>query len=170
MGDIKRKRSLYTRPRKLYDKTRIEEENVIQQKYGLKNKREIWKANSKVSDFRRRAKLLIPQSDEEKQKFFARLNKMGLKVTSIADVLALTMENWLERRLQTLVVKKGLAKTPDQARQLIVHKHVLVDSKTVNSPSFVVSIDLENKIQLKEAKVKKAKPAVNISSEAGASE
>ena len=162
MGDIKRKRSLYTKPRKLYDKARIEEENNVQFKYGLKNKREIWKANSKVSDFRRRAKLLIPQSEEEKQKFFARLNKMGLKVTSIADVLALTMENWLDRRLQTFVVKKALAKTPDQARQLIVHKHVLVNNRTVNSPSFVVSIDLENKIELKKQKVKKAKDVVEM--------
>lgn len=160
MGDIKRKRRLYTRPKKLYDKPRIEEENVIAQKYGLKNKREIWKADSKVSAMRKRAKLLISKSKEEQEIFFNKLNKMGLKTASIADVLALTKEDLLERRLQTVLFKKGLVKTPHQARQLIVHKHVLVNNKITNSPSFVVSVDLENKIALKPAKVKKEKETV----------
>lgn len=162
MGDIKRRRQKYTRPRKLYDKKRIEEENEIVFKYGLKNKREIWKADSKVSAMRRRAKLLIPESDEEKKIFFGKLNTMGLKVGSIADVLALTKEDLLERRLQTFVFKKGFVKTPKQARQLIVHKHVFVDEKIVNSPSFIVGAELENKLSIKPAKQKAVKEVVEV--------
>lgn len=165
MGDIKRKRRLYSRPRKLYDKTRIDEENKIVEKYGLKNKREIWKAKSKIADLRKRAKLLIPMSDEEKAKFFAKLNKMGFKIGNISDVLALTPENWLERRLQTFVFMKGLAKTPKQARQLIVHKYVLVSGEAVGAPSFFVTTDLENKIQIKKMKEKAKKEIVEVKTE-----
>jgi len=68
--------------------------------------------------------------------------------------LALTEENIFARRLQTFVFKKKLAHTIKEARQLIVHKNVLVDGKIVNIPSFVVTLDLENKISLKERKVK----------------
>jgi len=152
MGDIKRKRKLFSRPRKLFDRTRIDEENVLVKQYGLKNKREIWKAKSFISKFRRRAKQLIGSSASEQQSFFEKLNKMGMNVTDISDVLALTEKNLLERRLETFVFKKGLANSPQQARQLIVHKHVLVDGNVVNSPSFIVIRGLENKISLKERK------------------
>lgn len=165
MGDIKRKRRLFSRPRKLYDKVRIEAENKIVEKYGLKSKREIWKAEAKVSDLRTRAKKLIPQPEEQKQAFFAKLNKMGLKVGNISDVLALRTENWLDRRLQTIVFSRGLTKTAKQARQLITHKQVLVDGKAVSSPSFFVSLDMENKIELKARKEKAVKETVEVKEE-----
>lgn len=156
MGDIKRKRKQYSRPKKLFDSERIKRENAIVEKYGLKNKKEVWKAQSKVSRLRNMAKQLISGSVEEQQKFFDRLNKVGLNVKELSDVLALTPENWLDRRLQTIVFKKGLANTPRHARQRIVHKHILVDGSIVNSPSFVVSVDLEGKIEvLKKEKTKK---------------
>jgi small subunit ribosomal protein S4 len=110
MGDIKRKPNLYSRPRKSFDAARIAEEKGIVLKYGLKNKKEIWKASAKVSNLRNRAKTLIPKSPEEKEIFFAKLNKMGFQISNIADVLALKTENWLERRLQTIVFKKVLLK------------------------------------------------------------
>ena len=154
MGDIKRKRKLFNRPKKLFDRARMDEENVLIQRYGLKNKREIWKAKTAVSKLRRRAKTLIGADMEEQQKFFDKLNKVGMKVTDVSDVLALTEENVFERRLQTMLVRKKLATTVKGARQLIVHKNVLVDGKIVNIPSFVVTLDLEGKIALKEKKVK----------------
>lgn len=149
MGDIKRKRRLYSKPRQLFDRTRIDQENVILRKYGLKNKREIWKTKSLVSKFRRRAKDLIGQDTEHQQEFFNKLNKLGIGVVNTSDILALTENDLLDRRLQTFVVKKGLANTPKQARQLIVHKHVIVDGKIVNVPSFWITLDLENKIEVK---------------------
>ena len=161
MGDIKRRRKMFSRPKKLFDRERMDEENVLIKRYGLKNKREIWKAKTAVSKLRRRAKALIGKDMEEQQSFFDKLNKMGMAVSDVSDVLALTEENIFERRLQTMLVKKKMATTPKGARQLIVHKNVLVDGKAVNVPSFVVTKDLEDKLALKERKVKakKAKEA-----------
>ena len=82
--------------------------NELIQKYGLKNKREIWKVKSFVSKLRRRAKELIREDKSEQEKFFEKLNKKGLGVFGIADVLALNEENILNRRLQTFVFKKKL--------------------------------------------------------------
>ncbi len=161
MGDIKRKRKLFSRPKKLFDRARMDEENVLIKRYGLKNKREIWKAKTAVSKLRRRAKVLIGKDIAEQQKFFDKLNKVGFVIRDVSDVLALTEENIFERRLQTMLVKKKLATTAKGARQLIVHKNVLVDGKVVNIPSFVVTKDLEEKLALKEKKVKKvAQPQV----------
>lgn len=154
MGDIKRKRKQFVRPRKIYDSVRIKEENKIIEIYGLKNKREIWKIETSVSTIRKRAKLLISASQEEKEQFFNKLQKMGLNVQSIEDALALTKENLLQRRLQTILFKKGLAKTPKQARQLITHKQVMLNGKVVNSPSVIVNREFENKIELKIKKPK----------------
>jgi small subunit ribosomal protein S4 len=152
MGDIKRKSNRHSRPRKLFDSVRIAAEGDIVKKYGLKNKKEIWKAAARVSELRTRAKKLIPKSEEEKQEFFARLQSQGLNVNAIAEVLALTTENLLERRLQTIVFKKGFTSTALGARQLITHKNVYVDGRLVNIPSFVVTKYLENKISIKERK------------------
>ncbi len=162
MGDIKRKRKMFSRPKKLFDRIRMDEENLLIKKYGLKNKREIWKAKSVVSRLRRRAKRLIARGDEEQREFFDKLNKAGMGVSDISDILALTEENIFERRLQTFVFKKKLSTTIKGARQLIVHKNVLVDGKIVNIPSFVISLDLENKISLKERekKIKKSEEPV----------
>lgn len=152
MGDIKRRPNLYSRPKKLFEAARIESDNQIQKKYGLKSKTEIWKAAAKVSKFRTRAKKLISNNGQESEEFFNRLQKMGLDVKTTADVLGLTTEAILERRLQTFVFRKGLAKTILEARQLITHKNVMVDGRIVNIPSFHITKDLENKISLKEKK------------------
>jgi small subunit ribosomal protein S4 len=164
MGDIKRKRKLFSRPKKLFDRKRMDEENVLVKRYGLKNKREIWKAKTAVSKLRRRAKALIGKVPEEQQVFFDKLTKMGIVVRDVSDVLALTEENLFERRLQTVLFKKKLANTVKGARQLIVHKNVLVDGKVVNVPSFIVTKELEDKITLKEKKVR-AKPEPEVPTE-----
>ena len=159
MGDIKRKRKLFSRPKKLFDRVRMDEENILIKKYGLKNKREIWKAKSAVSKLRRRAKALIGKDEKEQRVFFDKLNKMGFNIADVSDVLALTEENLFERRLQTFLFKKKMANTVKQARQLIVHKNVLVDGKVVNIPSFIVTKELEEKISVKPKKVKEEKVA-----------
>lgn len=162
MGDIKRKRKLFSRPKKLFDRARMDEENILIEKYGLKNKREIWKTKTAVSKLRRRAKMLIGKDMEEQQAFFNKLNKIGLKISDISDVLALTEEDIFERRLQTFLFKKKMANTVKMARQLIVHKNVLVNGAVVNIPSFVVTKELESGISIKERKIKKTKTKDNI--------
>ena len=113
---MKRKHKTYSRPKRPFDKTRIDEEGQIKKEFGLKNKKEIWKANAKVKSMREEAKKLIKASPEEQQALFDRLQKIGLKVNTIANVLALDTKNYLERRLQTVVTRKGLTTTMKSSR------------------------------------------------------
>ncbi len=163
---MKRKHKTYSRPKRPFDKARIEEEAVIKEDYGLKNKKEIWKADSKIKSIREKAKKLIGADEEEQKALFDRLKKIGLNVNSISDVLSLDKKDYLDRRLQTILVKKKLATTSKSARQLITHKKVLVEKRVVNSPSYVVPVQLEDKIILKEnSKKKKVKTPNNIPQE-----
>lgn len=150
---MKRKHKIYSRPKRPFDKARIEEEGGIVEEFGLKNKREIWKAEAKIKSIREKAKKLISAKPEVQEILFNKLNKVGFKVNSISSVLSLDKKDYLRRRLQTVVVQKKLATTPKQARQFIVHKKVLVDGKAVGTPSYIVPVELENKITLKERKV-----------------
>ena len=143
-----RKHKKYSRPRKPFDKPRIEEENILREKYGLKSKREIWKADASIRRIRNRAKLLITKSEKEKELFIEKLRRHGFKVENIADALGLNKEDWLKRRLQTILVSKRLSATPKQARQLIAHKHVSIGNQIVNIPSYQVSLEEEPHVKL----------------------
>lgn len=149
-----RKNKLYERPRKAFEKHRIEEENLLAKKYGLKNKREIWKSLAKTDYIRKRAMALAKSSVDEQDIFFNKLRNIGLKISSIADVLDLKVEDLLERRLSTIVEKKRLANSIKHARQMIVHKKILINEKVVNSPSYIVHVFEENTIRVKEGKLK----------------
>jgi small subunit ribosomal protein S4 len=162
---MKRKHKTYSRPKRPFDKVRIEEEGGIVEEFGLKNKREIWKAESKIKTIREKAKRLISAKPEEQQVLFNKLNKIGLKVNSISSVLSLDKKDYLKRRLQTIVVEKKLASTPKQARQLIVHKKVLINGGAVNSPSYILPIELEDKITLKGKKISKKKEEIEENKE-----
>ena len=61
-------------------------------------------------------------------------------------MLGLNVRNVLDRRLQTLLVKKGLALSAKQARQFIVHGHVGVNGQKITVPGYLVNLDDENKI------------------------
>jgi ribosomal protein S4 len=98
--------------------------------------------------------VLAKSSSEEQEILFSKLRALGLKTNTTADVLALKIEDLLERRLPTAVFKKHLAKTTQEARQMVTHKRILIDNRVVDSPSFLVSVEEEGKITLK----KKAKP------------
>ena len=145
---MKRQRKKYSRPRKPFDKIRIDEENILKEKYGLKNKKEIWKADAAIGRIRNLAKQLITKSEEEQKEFVERLQKKGFQIESIADALALDKEDWLKRRLQTIVHNKKLTTTPKQARQFVVHKHVVVGKRIINIPSYQVSLKEESNIKL----------------------
>jgi small subunit ribosomal protein S4 len=156
---MKRKHKSYSKPKRPFDKSRIEEEAEIKKRFGLKNKKEIWKADARINSIREKAKKLISANPEEQNALFERLKKIGLMVGSIADILALDKTDYLERRLQTIIVKKQHATTSRSARQLIVHKKVLVNGKVIDSPSYIVPTELEEEITLKQKKkVAKAKP------------
>jgi small subunit ribosomal protein S4 len=149
---MKKKHKTYSKPKRPFDKKRFEEEFQIKKEFGLKNKKEIWKAESQIKIIREKAKKLISSSEEEQKKLFQQLQKKGFDVNSIADVLGLEKKDYLKRRLQTIILEKKLAQTPKTARQLIAHKKILVDGKVIDSPSYIVPIKVENKISLKDKK------------------
>lgn len=151
MGDPKKLRKKYSRPPHLWKRDRIAEEKELKLRYGLKNMREIWRAKAILGKFRKMAKELLDVTGKEKEKneLLSSIKKFGIEVKNLDDVLALKVENLLDRRLQTILHKKGLAKTIKQARQFIVHGHVLINDKVVNIPSYLVLKDEEDKINLK---------------------
>ncbi|HUT82381.1 MAG TPA: 30S ribosomal protein S4 [Candidatus Bathyarchaeia archaeon] len=152
MGDPKRIRKKYKTPRQPFEKKRIEEDLKIVGKYGLRNMREVWKNNTMLSHFRGNARRLLSFEFENRQKgekeLLGRLQRMGLleNNATLDDVLSLKVENILERRLQTIVFKKGMATTPHHARQLIVHGHIIIGDRIVNSPSYFVDPNEEKVI------------------------
>ncbi len=157
---MKRKHKRYSKPKRPFDKVRIDEETKIKKEFGLKNKKEIWKADSKIKSFREKAKKLIGADEKSQHLLFERLKKIGLNVGSIADVLSLDKRDYLQRRLQTIVAKKRIAPSAKAARQYISHKKILVNGKVVNSPSYIVAVELENKIEKKKLKPKIKKQPV----------
>ena len=146
---MKRKHKKYSRPKRPFDKERLIEEEKIKKEFGLKNKKEIWRSESRIKLIREMAKKLISSPVEEQQVLFNNLKKIGLNVDSISDVLSLDKEDYLRRRLQTIVKVKKIASKIKSERQLIVHKKVIVNGSVIDSPSYIVPIELENGILLK---------------------
>ncbi|MFA4700830.1 30S ribosomal protein S4 [Pyrococcus kukulkanii] len=152
MGDPKRQRKKYETPPHPWIKERLDRERVLMDKYELKNKKELWKHETQLKNFRRRARRLLAargrQAEIERQQLLARLKRLGLlpEDAVLDDVLSLTIEDILERRLQTIVYKKGLARTMRQARQLIVHGHIEVNGQIIRSPSYLVLKEEEDTI------------------------
>ena len=154
---MKRKHKRYSKPKRPFEKNRIEEEAKLKKEFGLKNKREIWKAEAKIKSIREKAKKLISASPEKQKDLFNRLKKIGLNVNSISDALGLDKRDYLNRRLQTVLVNKKIARTPKSARQMITHKKIIVGGEVVQIPSYIVPVELENKISVKEKSKKNKK-------------
>lgn len=157
MGGIKKQRRKYKRPQHLWKTERITEETELVKKYGLKNKTEVWRAKSTVGRFRQQARILLGSSGEEgekkKNELVTKLNKLGvLQTKSVEDILALTVSDLLERRLQTIVYRKGLSNTINQARQLVVHGHVLLGKNIIDIPRYPVLRGEEEKVGIVEGK------------------
>ncbi len=150
MGDPKKPRKKWEGPKHPWIKERLLREIELVGRYGLKNKKELWKAETLARKLRHRARALLALPEEERQEatraLLDRLYAMGLveKDATLDDILGLTAANILERRLQTIVYKKGLAKTIYQARQLIVHGHIAIGGRRVTSPGYLVRRDEED--------------------------
>jgi small subunit ribosomal protein S4 len=148
MGDPKFLRRAYDTPKHPWEAARMAEERKLLQKYGLKNKRELWKAQSVLRGFRRHARELQaslragePQAIRETEQLLGRLTRLGVLpvgAPSLDDVLALTTEEILKRRLEWIAFTRGLSSTPNGARQLIVHGHVVVGDHRVTRPGYLV--------------------------------
>ena len=144
MGDPKQKRKKYNTPGHPYEQLRLETELKTIGTFGLRNKRELWNARTQLRSYRQQARQLLALDHAERELkaelLVTKLIKMGILETgsTAEDVLALHVENILKRRLQTVVHEKGLATTVYHARQLIVHRHIKLNSQIANIPSLLV--------------------------------
>lgn len=144
MGSIKKIRKKYEVPFKHWDLQRMLEEAELASKFGLKNKREVWKARSNLKKFRMAARNLFTKTgataEREKKELVDKLYRIGMleQNATLDDVLGLTVEHILERRLQTIALRKGMAITPKQARQFITHGHIAINGAKVYTPGYIV--------------------------------
>ena len=128
MGEPKFSRPKYDTPSHPWKADRIEEEHAIKDNHGLKNMKEIWKAKSQLRRHRRQAMRLIGNVDtseghgkREREDLLRSLHHKGLieSDAELGDILSLSTEDVLNRRLQAQVYYKGFACTMKQARQLV---------------------------------------------------
>lgn len=153
MGDPRRIRKKYSGPTHPWQKARLDEERILKKEYSLKNKKELYKAESTLKGFATQAKKLTAlrtaQAERETKQLLDRLARLGILAqgAKLDDVLHLKTRDILERRLQTIVYKKGFARTPKQARQFISHNHITVAGKTITAPGYLVPAKDENAIE-----------------------
>jgi small subunit ribosomal protein S4 len=149
MGDPKKKHKSYSTPKRPYETVALMDDLRLIGAYGLRNKRELWKAHSELSKIRGRARDLLSLETEERgdkeRQIIRKLAQRGMvmETSRIEDVLTLTVEDMLERRLQTYVYRRGMANSLYQARQLITHGHIAVGDRKVTSPSYNVKVEDE---------------------------
>lgn len=149
MGDPKRQKKQYAAPLRQWDRERIEDEAYLMNTYGLKSKEEVWRMETRLRNFRREARKLMAasgeQADKEARQLLDKLRNLALvdEESSVVDVLRLDIEDILSRRLQSLVYERGLARTPLQARQMIVHGHIMIGDRCVKEPGYLVSVEEE---------------------------
>lgn len=150
MGDPRKPRKKWEGPAHPWRREVLAQELELLGRYGLRNKRELWIAKTLLRRIRAKARALLALPEEERVARAAplinRLYQMGLLPSpdaSLSDVLRLTVEDVLERRLQTIVFRKGLANSLFHARQLIVHGHIAIGNRRVRSPGYLVSREEE---------------------------
>jgi small subunit ribosomal protein S4 len=154
MGDPKNPRRVWKKPKRPLNYDLKMEELKTLGTFGLKTKRELWKAHTQLSNLRHQARSLLAlrqEVREEKEPILMQsLAKVGLveESSTLDDVLNLQVTDLLSRRLQTVVQKKFSFKTPYQARQAVVHGHIMIGDRIVNVPSYVVRTNEEKQVSL----------------------
>jgi small subunit ribosomal protein S4 len=152
VGDPKKQRKKYEPPRFPWRTDVLQAELRLLGQYGLRNKKELWRHKTMLSKLRGIARSILGMPEKEgkklKTQLLNRLNRLGIlpETAALDDVLDLAIEDILERRLQSLVFRKGLVKSVYQARQLITHGHISIEGKKVTSPSYLVLRDEETHI------------------------
>lgn len=145
MGDPKRSRKKWEGPTHPWRREDLQQELELLGKYGLRNKRELWLARSLLRRMRAKARALLALPPEEAavkgRPLINKLYQLGLLPSpeaSLSDILRLTVEDVLERRLQTVVHREGMARSLYHARQLIVHGHIAIGNRRVRSPGYLL--------------------------------
>ncbi len=145
MGDPKKSRRRWQGPRHPWKKENLTSELNLVGSYGLRNKRELWLANSILRSYRNQAGAILALPDEaravKEKEIVKKLSNLGLLAEDaiLDSILDLSVEDIVGRRLQSVVFKNGMARTPHQARQLIVHGHICIGGRRVTAPGYLVS-------------------------------
>jgi small subunit ribosomal protein S4 len=153
MGDPKKQRKKSETPRHPWRRDQLEVELKLIGEYGLRNKRELWRYKTMLSKVRGVARSLLGKSKLERAKMegelLHKLSRLGVLSadSTLDDVLDLDIKDLLERRLQTIVFRAGLANSIHQARQLISHGHIAIGDRSVSAPGYLVPKDEESIIR-----------------------
>ena len=154
MGDPKTPRRVWKKPKRPLNYDLMMDELKTLGTFGLKTKKELWKTQTELSRVRLQARSLLALRQEERERkepiLIQSLSKIGLvdQNSTLDDVLNLQVNDLLSRRLQTMAQRKLFFKTPYQARQAIVHGHIMIGDSVVTIPSYVVKTEEETKIRL----------------------
>jgi len=154
MGDPKYSRKKSARPRNPWQRNLLKEELELVGNFGLRNKKELHVASTELSRIRKQARQLLAATTEIRTArepiLLSSLTRKGIVTedATLDNVLALNVSNFLERRLQTVVLKKGLARTPHQSRQLITHGHIAIGENRITIPSYTVTRNEEPLIKM----------------------
>ncbi|OIO27065.1 30S ribosomal protein S4 [Candidatus Micrarchaeota archaeon CG1_02_60_51] len=149
MGDPRKKRKAYEKPKRLWDSARIAEEKKLREEFGLKNGREVWRAKTMLRKARREARRLLAKkgagAEKRAEQLLARVQNYFIAKpgATVDDILALESKDILERRLETIVWRKGFASTPKQSRQFITHGHIAIAGHKITIPSYLVKFSEE---------------------------
>jgi len=151
MGDPRRLKKKYETPKKLWDAQRIQEEQRLLEEYGLRSMRELWMAKQELKRIRREARRLLSLGEQGKAKsreLMEKVRRFGFakEGTTLEGLLSLSIRDILERRLETRVFKKGLARSMKQARQLITHGLISVKGRRVSAPGYLTKASEEDSI------------------------
>ena len=179
MGDPKYPRKAWRKPKRPLNYELKMEELKTLGTFGLRTKRELWKAHTELSRVRHQARSLLALRQEiriEKEPILMKsLARIGLVSgdATLDDVLNLKADDLLSRRLQTIVSNKLGFKTPYQARQAVIHGHIMIGDRKINIPSYIVTVEEENSIHFTpESKIpemlektKKEEPKVEVTEE-----
>ena len=179
MGDPKYPRKAWRKPKRPLNYELKMEELKTLGTFGLRTKRELWKAHTELSRVRHQARSLLALRQEirlEKEPILMKsLARIGLVSgdATLDDVLNLKPDDLLSRRLQTIVSNKLGFKTPYQARQAVIHGHIMIGDRKINIPSYIVTVEEENSIHFTaESKIpemlektKKEEPKVEVTEE-----
>ena len=150
MGQPKFSRPKTQTPTHPWKAERIEEEHTLKDQYGLKRvggMKEIWRERSALRRHRQLAMKLIGRVDtseghfkREKEEFLDSMQRKGLisEDADLDDVLQISVENMLDRRLQSQVYYKGFAPSMRAARNMIVHGHIVLGNQKMNVPGYHV--------------------------------
>ena len=152
MGDPRKNRRTYQTPRHPWRKEQLEEELRLLGEYGLRNKRELRRAETRLSEIRGIARNLLGATEEQRTQlegqYLRRMSRLGIlpETANVDNILDLNVKDLMERRLQTMVYRAGLARTIHQARQFVSHGHIGIAGDIVTVPGYIVRKDEESRI------------------------